>query len=276
MLQSTSSKDKTTVNPQLLVAKSWVRQWHPQAKIKSSPQTSILFLERTKSDEYIEAKPFHFKNLILGGKFPASQDTLGGLNPHETAVMDVLDPQVEKIDHVHVDGISQVLIDINVMTNEEAKYLRGNKGIEHVIQSNIGGPNETATSILEAGQKWVSGSVPGCSCLICDRVPTIVKKLETDAPLTPRDVLPLTTIPRLHEVVDTMLQPNVKIALGSQGRISEDTYQEYPSATVGHMRYQEQTNQTPEIPVISDELDPKHALEQLKAPDGYNDVKGFF
>ncbi len=276
MLQSTSSKDTGKVTQQLIVAKSWVRQWHPQAKIKSSEKPVIPFLERTKSDEYVEAKPFHFNNLILGGKFPAAQDTLGGLNPKETAVMDVLDPHVEKIDHVHVDGVSQVLIDINVMTDEEAKYLRGDKGIDHVIQSNIGGPNEIVTSILEAGQKWVSGSAPGCSCLICARVPEVVKKLQSDQPLTPSDVLPLTTIPRLHDVVDTMLQPSVKIALGSQGRISEDTYQEYPSAAVGHMSYQEKTNQSIEIPLVSEALDPKNALGQFKAPKGYDYVKGFF
>lgn len=260
--------------PRLLIARSWMRQWDSEKAHNALEQSDSLFFQRSGS-EYVPAPNFHFNNLILGGKFPAAEDTLGGLQPSETAVMDVLDPDVEKVDHVHVDGISQVLIDINVMSHEEAQYLRGRKGIDHVIQSNIGGPNMRAGSLLEAGQLWIDGESPGCSCLICSRVPNVVEKLEENKQLTPRDVLPLTTIPRLHDVVDNMLKPRVKIAMGSQGRISDAMYQDYPSAAVGHESYMVSERSDVSVNDFNLELDPKGILKQNKAPKGYIYSKGF-
>lgn len=263
-------------NQRLVIAKSWVSQWDSSKSKQVNLYPKQHFFERDNNGDYQPSENYNFNNLILGGKFPAAKDPLGGLPLEKTAVMDVLDPGVEQIHHVHIGEVSQILIDINVMTKEEALALRGSEGIDRVIQSNIGGPRMRAESLKETAKLWISGEAPGCSCLICSRVPEVFRKMEDHRELSPKDVLPLTTIPRLHTVVDSYLQPKVKIVLGSQGRIGENTYQQYPSAAVGHMMYDKSESIPYEVDDVSTSLDPKQVLKQYKAPDNYSYAKGLF
>merc|ERR1712107_668898 len=109
------------------------------------------------------------------------------------------------------------------------------------------------------------------------RVPNVLDKLKGHSNLTPLDVLPLTTIPRLAKVVDEWLQPKIKIALGSQGFLGAGLYQAYPSAAVGFMRYPEVTDDVePHGPCLPVELDPKRIFGTNRAPEGYRYVRGLF
>lgn len=116
----------------LYIARSWLSQWdHERAQgILEDYPRALFFSYDSVGDSYTPIEePFHFANLILGGRFPAALDPLGGLDRSETAVMDVLDPRVGFVENVHLRGIDQILVDINVMTEAEAAYLRGDLGI---------------------------------------------------------------------------------------------------------------------------------------------------
>jgi len=265
----------------LRIARSWMQQWDAESSrevLEKYPEE--LFFSRQEDRSYVPADTFHFDNLMLGGQFPAAEDPLGGLDAENFAIMDVLDPDAEIVSNVHMvsQGVSQILIDINIMTQAEAHYLQGSHGIERVIQSNIGGPDKEMCELCDIAQDWITGETPGCNCLICNRVPGVLHKLRGHSDLTPLDVLPLTTIPRLAKVVDEWLQPQIKIALGSQGFLGPGAgYQPYPSAAVGFMKYPEVTHDgEPHGPRLSVELDPKRIFEKNRAPEGYRYVHGFF
>jgi hypothetical protein len=262
-------------NQKLFIAKTWIKQWDV-LKLPQANKNVHFFTRNNNDGEYSPSNNFHFNNLILGGKFPALKDTLGGLKINETAVMDVLDPNVEHIEHVHIEGISQILIDINVMSQEEANVLRGETGIKRVLQSNIGGPKEDLNSLEDTARKWTEGETPGCDCLICNRVPEVLKKLTDNSVMTPKDVLPLTNLPQLHKVVDNLLQPEIKFVLGSQGRLGENIYQEYPSAAVGHSLYPQSNIDNQATFKLSKESDPKGIMLSNNAPLNYEFRKGIF
>merc|ERR1739845_95953 len=145
--------------------------------------------------------------------------------------------------------------------------------------SNVGGPNRPIADLAEMAATWSDGD-PGCNCLICCRVPKVLQKLRENCRLCPHDVLPITTIPNLAHVVDVMLQPRIKIALGSQGHLGKkdgvDRWQEYPSAAVGFLNYPVVEERAPVSRAVSSNLDPKGVFQQNRAPEGYRYVYGLF
>lgn len=145
-----------------------------------------------------------------------------------------------------------------------------------MIQSNIGGPNKSLSELRDIARDWVSGELPGCSCLICSKVPKVLKKLDEQSKLTPHDVLPLTTIPRLQLIVDEWLRPKYKFAFGSQGYLGQEgQYQIYPSAAVGFLNYPK-IDSSFALFYKSTSLDPWDLLTQQRAPRGYDIAQHVF
>lgn len=261
-------------------ARSWMAKWDATASAAVRKASPALFFIRKEDKSYAPAGEFHYSTLVLGGKFLAAKDPLGGLDARDTAIVDIFDPDVELFPHIHLgsEGIALILSDINIMTEEEANYLRGPDGVYRVVQSNIGGPNQDISDLHDVAKAWISGEVPGCCCLICSRVPSVLAKLQRQADLTPADVLPLTTVPRLAQVVDKWLQPCIKIDIGSQGIVGVDQFQTYPSAAVGFLNYPaaRYDAQARSVQALSADLDPKGVFRQRRAPHGYRYVQGFF
>lgn len=262
------------MNSLLYVAASWIREWDPK-KRRFLRENCHFYLR--DGDAYKPALNLRFSTLMIGGMFPGAEDPLGGLDPTTVATVDILDPRVEEVSHVHMRGIAQILIDLNVMTDAEAAVLREG-GVDRVIQSNIGGPNKAFAKLEEMASAWCEGQMPGCSCKICCRIPIVLHKLRGQLERSPADVLPLTTIPRLQHVVDKMICPSVKIVLGSQGCLGQPgSFQRYPSAAVGFVEYLE-VQRSPlrdEFPVDVDEaVDPDGVMQQERAPSGYEYVRG--
>lgn len=262
----------------LFIARSWMQEWDKAASKMALQESSAVFFVRKADKSYVPANDFHFETLVLGGKFPALEDPLFGLDPQDTAIMEIMDPDVELVPNVHMrnHGISQILIDINVMTEAEAHYLRGSHGLHRVIQSNIGGPNKSISDLSHIAYDWINGETPGCNCLICSRVPGVLAKLKGQSALTPPDVLPLTTVPRLAQVVDVWLQPRIKVAIGSQGYLGSGQYQTYPSAAVGFLNYPQVAEDAQLFRKVPDNFDPQGVFQQSRAPDGYRYTYGIF